>query len=481
MSTINYSKWDKIELSDDDDFECHPNVDKGSMIRWKQADIHKQRRERKDKSVLLQMEMDLAQKAFAMIKDLIPLQASAAETQFNPADFFERLQKLSAEFERLEENFRQETFAIVAKDRDARWGPVEPIPFCQKRMPLNAMLRIVMDVMKASKENNEATGIELFVRGCDSLEQTISQRAADIKTELLKDEIEAGKKLTSENMYKEGFSRTVLAQHPEAHKEPAKEPAKPAAKEKVIETIHTPSKPAEVEPTEAQDAGEEDDGNYITNADVRQFAELNDFDASFKFLAKHKYICTQEFSDEILAEAFKRQMNRDPKGSQQCVQQSLILQYVALLGQEGAGVPVFFQRLQSPSHSARQMFFQDVTRTYDRIVERVEVLRKRNLEEQEQERQAALARLASATQPDGTIKLPLSEDPDEQELRRAEVFDGLDPRFQKALLLQDVDLINEYLGTLNKEESKEILDLCQEAGLMALQMEDDPESSEAQA
>ena len=37
---IDYSKWDKIEISDDSDVEVHPNVDKQSFIRWKQRDIH---------------------------------------------------------------------------------------------------------------------------------------------------------------------------------------------------------------------------------------------------------------------------------------------------------------------------------------------------------------------------------------------------------------------------------------------------------
>lgn len=26
MSAINYSKWDDLEISDDSDIECHPNV-----------------------------------------------------------------------------------------------------------------------------------------------------------------------------------------------------------------------------------------------------------------------------------------------------------------------------------------------------------------------------------------------------------------------------------------------------------------------
>ncbi|KAI9231113.1 MAG: Cdc37, N-terminal domain-containing protein, partial [Podila humilis] len=46
---INYSKWDDLEISDDSDIECHPNVDKRSMIRWKQEQIHREREARRNK------------------------------------------------------------------------------------------------------------------------------------------------------------------------------------------------------------------------------------------------------------------------------------------------------------------------------------------------------------------------------------------------------------------------------------------------
>lgn len=49
MSRLNYNKWDNLQLSDDSDIEVHPNVDKKSMIRWKQRDIHEKREQRKIK------------------------------------------------------------------------------------------------------------------------------------------------------------------------------------------------------------------------------------------------------------------------------------------------------------------------------------------------------------------------------------------------------------------------------------------------
>jgi Cdc37 N terminal kinase binding len=53
---VDYSKWDALELSDDSDFEEHPNIHKPSFIRAKQAQIHQQRAERKSRIATLKYE-----------------------------------------------------------------------------------------------------------------------------------------------------------------------------------------------------------------------------------------------------------------------------------------------------------------------------------------------------------------------------------------------------------------------------------------
>src|ERR1700758_1024213 len=53
---VDYSKWDAIELSDDSDIEVHPNVDKKSFIRAKQAQIHQERARRRHQIATLKYE-----------------------------------------------------------------------------------------------------------------------------------------------------------------------------------------------------------------------------------------------------------------------------------------------------------------------------------------------------------------------------------------------------------------------------------------
>jgi cell division cycle protein 37 len=47
---FNYSKWDKIELSDDEE-DCHPNIDKESWFRMKhRSRVEREEHEDKDKT-----------------------------------------------------------------------------------------------------------------------------------------------------------------------------------------------------------------------------------------------------------------------------------------------------------------------------------------------------------------------------------------------------------------------------------------------
>ena len=46
MSATNYRKWDNIELSDDEDVEVHPNLDRESFLRWRKEAIHLKRAEK---------------------------------------------------------------------------------------------------------------------------------------------------------------------------------------------------------------------------------------------------------------------------------------------------------------------------------------------------------------------------------------------------------------------------------------------------
>ncbi len=49
---VDYSKWDNIEVSDDED-ETHPNIDTPSLFRWRhQARLDREEEARKEKELV---------------------------------------------------------------------------------------------------------------------------------------------------------------------------------------------------------------------------------------------------------------------------------------------------------------------------------------------------------------------------------------------------------------------------------------------
>lgn len=136
--------------------------------------------------------------------------------------------------------------------------------------------------------------------------------------------------------------------------------------------------------------------------------------------------------------------------------------------------------MESSAKGAMDMFKKDCQDTFSRIQNRVKEIHAQTEEEEKREQLEALARLEAAKQPDGTFALPIG--PDGEGKERAEVFAGFDRNFQgmvinslkitEALLLQDVDKINDYLATLSKDDAERIVKSADEVGLLTLQVEE---------
>ncbi|KAJ9050215.1 hsp90 co-chaperone Cdc37 [Entomophthora muscae] len=68
---LDYSKWDNIEISDDEDIEVHPNVDKRSFIKWNQEAIHQRRAERRSKIKQLQERIQINERVIEQIGNIL--------------------------------------------------------------------------------------------------------------------------------------------------------------------------------------------------------------------------------------------------------------------------------------------------------------------------------------------------------------------------------------------------------------------------
>ncbi|KAF8979040.1 hsp90 co-chaperone Cdc37 [Entomortierella lignicola] len=370
MSAINYSKWDNLEISDDSDIECHPNVDKRSMIRWKQEQIHRERDARRTKIVALKHEAETLKKQLERIE-----KSQQAELEKKYQDTLQQLEKLEA------------------------------------------------------VEN---------------------------------------KKLTSDKLVT-GFDKTAVSKPISAPKTTEKPTKKVVQKTKVIETLNPGSvggvpaakASSSKEVPQTPDLEDSDDELEVTEVAL-EFSRIKGFDASLAFISKHPYLGTQEYSDEIMAQAFKAQMEGDESYANNCVHQALVLQYCAQLGKDGVGL--FFHRIRDPGHAALKIFQNDWKDTYTRIKERCKVL--------------AQERAANASPGVETIQLQASEPgtqihiagpSEDADPKVHEIFAALPEDFQEAIISGSLDNVNKSLEGMSVQLAEEVVRVCNQVGFLSIE------------
>ncbi|KAF9193810.1 hsp90 co-chaperone Cdc37 [Haplosporangium sp. Z 767] len=370
MSAINYSKWDDLEISDDSDIECHPNVDKRSMIRWKQEQIHREREARRTKIVALKHEAETLKKQL----DRIEKSAQQGELEKKYNDTLEQLQKL----EKVE-----------------------------------------------------------------------------------------NKKLTSDKLVT-GFDKTAVTKAVHAPKETPKAPKKVVEKTKVIETLNpgsaggVPAKAGSSKQAATTAEADSDDDEVEVTEVALEFSRIKGFDASLSYISKHPYLGTQKYSDEIMAQAFKAQMDGDETYANNCVHQALILQYCAQLGKDGVGL--FFHRIRDPGHPALKIFQNDWKDTYTRIKERCKVL--------------AQERAANASPGVETIQLQVADPgtqihitgpPADADPKVHEIFAALPEDFQEAIISGSLDNVNKSLEGMSVQLAEEVVRVCNQVGFLSIE------------
>jgi cell division cycle protein 37 len=180
---MDYSKWDKIELSDDEDFDCHPNIDKKSFIRFKQQEIHKQREARREKISQFECEKKEYQVAKDKLHNLISTSAQA-----DASSYIQTIKELMA--------------SPSGQINDAQMNGEKYFA---------SVLRAVYDEGKMSKLNQDEAK-KLLEKQLAEETKKLEDRLRDVTQKLDEEIKEQNKKLTSDNMYKEGFNKTVSTQ-----------------------------------------------------------------------------------------------------------------------------------------------------------------------------------------------------------------------------------------------------------------------------
>lgn len=455
MSKLDYSRWDNIELSDDEDIECHPNVDKPSLIRWRQQKIHQEREERR---IGIQKTGD----------QLVWLDEYIALLKHYPNPPNEIVKKVEMHLKR----FEQIPEEILAENLT---------------------------------DSSQVTYNAFF--------QTVLQHRLSIQKEHDRLVAEDKQKLTIDNLCKPGFdskTRINMSSTAPPPKKTTNEGSSTKRTEEVLEVLNPEGVLAGKERQIKEEAKllRKSEDQFISSDAALVFANLpcGDHERSFNFLQDNSFLVNQEYSDMILASAFQCQMKRKSKRMKNYVYQALILQFASNLGKEG--VSLFFSKITDPKHRATQLFKEDLARTTEHIIKRCQVLQAKEKGELQSVvdltpspekmellrdlpphvQQALLTEdmeqieLALASQPDiekekildkmkkvGILRPPAATLSEEEKL---ELFKQLPEDFSHALIHGHIEKVNELLAGYTPMETERIMDICKRGDFLDITEED---------
>ncbi|KAI8075332.1 Cdc37 N terminal kinase binding-domain-containing protein [Gongronella butleri] len=453
MSALDYSKWDKLELSDDSDIEVHPNVDKRSMIRWKQQAIHQEREERKQKIQQLESIVPQQKRTIEQIEGLI----TTLEKQ--------GVQAVLASIREQQDKAREQGMA----NQQAKDG-----------MSLDQVFgAMITQIETGLQKTDEATIKQSLMERLQQTLATTQKVYTDASNELERLNKEANKKLTSENLFTETHNRTILNKAPtdSSSKKTTKKTAtvtetlNPGAKMKDLSLSDANAKvdaPVAEEEEAEDDADDENDVDLDLTPVLQAYSKLNGFAPTYKYLQRHRDIVSSANYDKLMAAAFEAQLSGEAAYAKNCVVQALTLQYCGQLhSSRRDGVDVFFERMHGQNEQARRMFSEDITNTYEHIRKRCEVLGSQN-------EGVAAIQLQPVTEGsnDLTVRIPDVDNPElkasEQGRQIIEVYQSLPAAFRAALETAQLDKVNEVLGTMNEDDGEYIVKVCADYGFLDL-------------
>ncbi|OCF59188.1 cell division cycle protein 37 [Kwoniella mangroviensis CBS 10435] len=469
---LNYSKWDNLELSDDSDIEEHPNVDKKSMIRWKQRDIHEKREARKLQIAKYKSELSLNSVLRPRIEVIIKGVADKG------LDHYRSVQR------RLKEN--------PSDEKPNTGSPNQPTYDMMISQLLSDVYRessFIVDGAQISRDGQKRKGLEIALEQRLNWHiQELDKRDKVVKDELEKEEKEQAKKITSEGIH-DGWSKSMVNKPKPSPLDDKPKILKSIEKEKT-ETIEVLN-PKSVEVSsfklssksaaeEEKDEEEEDFGPLTPSARAFANIPIGAFEKSFAFIQKDSSVLTESTHDSLLAEAFDAERRGDKDLAKRCVHQSLLINYCRQLGRDGVGL--FFQKMISHNPKSIEMFVQDFNQTYSRIAQRTAEMIAEEAAAGEREQIQLVAEDPSM---EIGFNLPEGPPPDDLRLegegteemdieqvklflqRKWDIFQNFPESFRNALKTEKLDEVNKVLGKMKVAEAEEVVELLQEGGMLS--------------
>jgi cell division cycle protein 37 len=467
----------------------HPNVDKKSFIRAKQAQIHQERDHRRHQIKTLQYERiindGLTERVDRLLTALKSHKAKQAEGN-------------GANDDQLVFQAMMESMMDMKIDKDGGSDRPPPPPegvheHVKEKPTYPQMMASLVDAVKKDidEKKSEEPRFNLFIQGLEKEKERIEDLQRQLYEKLAELEKEDKKHITSNDIH-EGFSYSNVRKGDE--KPAAASSASTTSKksqECTVELLNAPTRPAasrtdtgqdsgadaDVEEGTTADAANDDDDDITASPLAQSFAKIKagDWYAALQFLMQHPEVMKESETDGLLVEAFNSELDNKPKHARQCVHAGLLLQYCRQLGGR-QGVEMFFKRIQSKDHQASKMFNDDVDGTYRRIKTRAAEILKERAENPAGAEGVEQIQL-HAVDPNTTIniqvppKKPTATNPDEREAEQQarQIFEDFPPGLQRALESGKLDEVNKVLAKMSVEEAEEIVEKLGMGGMLSLE------------
>ncbi|KAG1770872.1 Cdc37 N terminal kinase binding-domain-containing protein [Suillus placidus] len=464
---LNYSKWDQLELSDDSDIEGHPNVDKRSLIRWKQRDIHEKRETRKLKISALGAEI-------ACNGVLSPRLHSVRATLGSADGGLKYFQQL---VEKLQTQPSPEAPPTNAKDQPTYDA---------------MMLSLLMQVWDGAKSLPADEREAAVLSGLDKHIKQLTDHTKKLEKDLVDEENEQRKHITSEDIH-EGF---------ESKYTPAKPPPPPVKNAKIDAPTKAKTKTTEFEvlnpaasssskaplPSASPKSSPDTDEEYEVEEELpeltpslERFSRLSlwAYEQSFSFIQANRDVVVPGASDALLVAAFRAESKGRFEYAEKCVHQSLLLQYCEKLGKDG--VRLFFQKMITGDQRAVSVFVKDVEGTYSHLKTRAKAAATETSDAQKEQIQLVPenpSATISFNVPDGPppedlrLEGPGTEDLEVEQVREAlqmrwDVFESFPEDLKAALKVGTLDEVNKVLGSMDVSVAEDVVGKLEMAGIMS--------------
>ncbi|KAL4788304.1 Cdc37 N terminal kinase binding-domain-containing protein [Aspergillus varians] len=443
---LDYSKWDALELSDDSDIEVHPNVDKRSFIRAKQAQIHQQRVQRRHDIETLKYERIINDGLLSRIEKLLTSFEEKEGSSSNPEEvIFSTLMELASN-----------------PIGDQPPSAPEGVHTQEQEQPrYSQMMSALVDQVKKEIEESKSDNLfQAYVKGVEGHKSKVQGLQKELLARLAQLEKEESSKITSESIHT-GFDTSHVAKP----KGITPAPEKTSSVELLNPSAASGSSAQEDNDDEALD----DPDSVQVSLLAKKFAKIdrNDYRALHQYITSNPKIVAEKETDGLLVEAFNSQMEGKEDYARQCVHQGLLLQYCRSLGPDG--ISLFFKRITTREHQAGTLFRNDVNETYNKIKTRAAELAKDSSASNDPAGVEQIQLHAVDPNTKITINIPPSESNEPVEIEARKIFESFSKDLQKALASESLDEVNKVLGKMSVDEAEGVVEKLGESGMLSLE------------